>query len=140
MEVGQGPELLHQLARNRIEVLGVDLVVREHGGGNLAVRTRGAAERIIQRAGERRKIAIPPFLWGGGVQALVRPAALKSLEIRHEKQPVLAVEELGNPDRTTECEAVLIPAERRFGGIRTDKIVRFRIQIAVAEELVDGSV
>src|SRR5258708_38923843 len=70
----------------------------------------------------------------------MRAGALESLKIRHEEELIFSVEQFGNRDGTAQGEAILIPAERRFGGGRADEIVRFRVQIAVAEELEGGSV
>src|SRR5690606_24185682 len=73
-------------------------------------------------------------------------ARFEAFVIRHEEQPVLAVEDLRNLDGAGECETVLVLAVRLFGWrglvwtFRILEEVRPRVQTVVAEELKEGAV
>ena len=62
----------------------------------------------------------------------------QSLEIRHEEEPVPAIEEFGNDDRTAQLKSILVAAKRVLLTSRLEPLAR--IQRRVAKELKAGAV
>ena len=68
-------------------------------------------------------------------EALRRAALAKPFEIGHEEEPVAAVEDLRDPDRTAHCKAILVPLEGIFWRAVGGEGVLLGVELVIAVEL-----
>src|SRR5262249_37743916 len=98
-----------------------------------------AVERVKDRSRNLGEVSVAHFHRRHSEELTSQPAFFESLEVRHEKEPVLPVVNLRNPNRATEREAVLVPPEQ-VARACTGKCRRPCIELVVAQELEKGSV
>ena len=120
-QVGQRSELLEQIHRSWIETAGRDLIAREcrrrdSKARAALVRNPDARQRILQRSWDRREIARSHSRCHRREELRRSRARLESFVVRHEEQPVLAIEYLRDLYRARQGEAVLILPVWRFAG------------------------
>ena len=128
-----------QECHRRIDAARRNAVAREGLPQDRAIRTGCAREGIVERIGQRRKIAIALRLDRETADVGLTPAGAVAFPVGKPKRLVAAVVNLRNHHRSTQREAVLILAERDLPRVLPVREKVIGVEFVVAKVLVSAA-
>ena len=97
-----------------------------------------AVERIVDGSRNFGEVSAAHLHRRHAKELTRQPALFVPLVVRHEKEPVRSLKDMGQPNGAAKGEPVLVPLEGILRPLAGERVLS-RVQLVVAEELEQGS-